>query len=303
MEDFLRNLVLFTNELPGFKIGLKLAIFYGSYLIFPFIIYLLFISESRNSIKLIFFILSIFFVHCRFIEPQLIIVKYEKIQTGFTSKFTLISDPHLGIFKGKNFLHRVVKKMHTLESDFTLIAWDFTYWTQDGELEDTFAPLKELRSPTYFVLGNHDVQKPGPKVRDLLVPILEKFWLTYIDNKTVKYGDINIIWLGDRWAWEDDVSVLKNYSKTDKIIVLTHNPDTTLDYPNDVADITFAGHTHGGQVRIPFLYKLVIPTAWNFDKWLYDTIKGKVYVSSGLWEVALAMRFLNPPEIIHVSTY
>ena len=62
-----------------------------------------------------------------------------------------------------------------------------------------------------------------------------------------------------------------------------------------------AGHTHGGQIRIPLLYKHMIPTRWPFDKGLYiypSRTGGRlVYVTPGTGMVGLPMRFLMPPRI------
>jgi uncharacterized protein len=50
------------------------------------------------------------------------------------------------------------------------------------------------------------------------------------------------------------------------VVVITHNPDTTRLYTNAIADVTLAGHTHCGQIRIPFLYKYLIPVKGRADE-------------------------------------
>ena len=85
-------------------------------------------------------------------------------------------------------------------------------------------------------------------------------------------------------------------------MLLTHNPDTaevvpdTFDY-----DLMLAGHTHGGQLRLPLLYKRAIPTQWPFDKGLHVYPSGGgdrlVYVTPGTGMVGLPMRFLMPPQV------
>ncbi len=89
--------------------------------------------------------------------------------------------------------------------------------------------------------------------------------------------------------------------------MLTHNPDTALSYaPNHYPDLTLAGHTHGGQVRIPYLYKRMIPVLGVdilWDQGLYRYKNGQVFVTSGIGEVGLPLRFLIPPVIDVLELY
>jgi len=85
-------------------------------------------------------------------------------------------------------------------------------------------------------------------------------------------------------------------------VLLTHNPDTAFEVPASINyDLMLAGHTHGGQIRIPGLYKKVIPTEYPFDKGLYRlAIDGQtrlVFVSPGTGMVGLPFRFNIPPQI------
>ena len=119
----------------------------------------------------------------------------------------------------------------------------------------------------------------------------------YNSGTKIPNTEINILGLGDNWAKEDDLSQLENYKEEDKLIVIAHNPDSTLNYTNNIPDLTVSGHTHGGQIRLPWIYKFVIPCEGPFDQGLYQTEKGQVFVTSGLGEVGLPMRFLIPPVI------
>ncbi|MEM6377444.1 MAG: hypothetical protein AAF705_04470 [Bacteroidota bacterium] len=84
--------------------------------------------------------------------------------------------------------------------------------------------------------------------------------------------------------------------------LLTHNPDTALHVPQGVEyDLMLAGHTHGGQVRIPGLIDRVIPAAYPFDHGLhiYPSAEGDrlVYVTSGTGMIGLPLRFNMAPRI------
>ena len=58
-----------------------------------------------------------------------------------------------------------------------------------------------------------------------------------------------------------------------------------------------SGHTHAGQIRIPGLYKYIIPSKYNFDRGFYHLFSSDIFVSPGLGNVVLPLRLFNPPEI------
>ena len=236
----------------------------------------------------------------------MVFVNHYKIETGFKAKYALIADIHLGIYNDETILKKVVQKINNQAVDVLLIAGDFTYEPKIEELEKLFKPLKDVKVPIYAVLGNHDKQHPGAKLDRELVEILSKLNVNVIDNEAVKFNGITILGLGSNWANDDDIALINNYTKDENLVILTHNPDTTLNYPlNHTADITLVGHTHGGQVRVPWLYHFMIPVcgdiAWNQGE--YDYKNHKVFITSGVGMVGLPFRFLIPPVVDIIELY
>ena len=279
---------------------LKFFIYYGSWLIFP-LLYWFF--KRRWPL---FILLSLLFIYARFIEPKLLFVNHYKIHTGFKAKYALIADMHLGIYNNASIMERTVAKINKENVDAVLIAGDFTYEPQFYDMKKLFTSLSHLNVPVYAVLGNHDCQRPGPDIRDELEKVLTTLGGDVITNKAIKLNGVTILGLGSLWARDDEIDLLDKYTKEDNLVVLTHNPDTTLDYmPNHNPDLTLAGHTHGGQIRIPYLYKKVIPVRGDvlWDQGLYSFKNEKVFVTSGIGEIGLPMRFLIPPTIDILELY
>ena len=273
-------------------------LFIASYIVFPFIIFIIFSKKIQIIWKIFFILLSLLFIYSRFIETQIITIKNDIINVWFESNIVLISDLHLWIYKDEKFIKRVVEKINSLSNiDYIFIAWDLTWNPKKENLSQLFQPLSELNSPTYWVLWNHDVEKPGPKIRDELIDILDWYWLHHLNNETIELNNFSLIWLWSNWNNEDDVTLLQNYNKSDNVIVLTHNPDTISKYTNNISDLTLAWHTHWWQVRIPVIYKDVIPTEWIFDKWFTQEDTTALFISSWLWESTIPMRIFNPPVI------
>ncbi len=251
------------------------------------------------------FLINFLLIYARFIEPNIIVEKNTSIETGFKAKIVLISDLHIGAYNSPKFLERVVEKVNSIENvDFVVIAGDITYYPI-GDLDTLLSPLKNLQKPTYAVLGNHDSQAPGPDIEEVLKEALEKNNVIFLKNEDIYIEDlgIHILGFGDLLAKEVDIKRLKNFKDEDNLVVIAHTPDTVYSYKYIEPDLTLSGHTHGGQIRIPFIYKYFIPTKYGFDEGYYETEKGKVYVSSGLGMTGLPFRLGIPPVIDIIKTY
>ncbi len=307
---------------------LHIAIYYGSFLVFPLIAYGIFLLYHKKGpiLFLVFLlILSSVFIYARFIERYMIIVRHETLDLSKREKpdkgtrnskeklkIAVVSDLHLGVYKDDKFLEKIVQKINEQNPDLIVIPGDFIYKITPQQFS-YFNPLTHLNAPVYAVTGNHDAKKPGEysssQVRKYLSPYLPNM----IDNKKIdipflkKNGiRVQIIGLSDLWEGVTDYTLLKtknrNFISNPLTIVLTHNPDTALNLPNEAnIDLVIAGHTHGGQIRLPFIYKWVIPTQYDFDRGWYDVFGRKVYVTSGAGEVGLPMRFLVPPEVVIID--
>jgi predicted MPP superfamily phosphohydrolase len=277
---------------------MKELIYYGSFLVFPcvWIIYL-FRKKIPFFLYIWLWLTCLLFMYARFIEPQIILIKNTQIDVWFESKIALIWDIHLWKYKWKVFLDRLVKKLNELDVEYVLIAGDLTYEPEKWDLQELFWAFKNLKHETYWVLWNHDVERPWPNIRSELISVLDNEKLYFLNNDIVELNNFTLAWLGSNWNNEDDASILWQFNITDDIVVLMHNPDSLEKFPESISDLALAGHTHGWQIRIPILYKKVIPTLWSYDKWYTQEKKSKLFITSGLWEVWLPMRFLNPPVI------
>ncbi|HEV8606417.1 MAG TPA: hypothetical protein VGQ99_13675, partial [Tepidisphaeraceae bacterium] len=80
-------------------------------------------------------------------------------------------------------------------------------------------------------------------------------------------------------------------------VTLSHNPDSIFSLARHGAHFVLAGHTHGGQIRIPILGSLVLPVRFKqYDQGLFDVRGAKLYVSRGVG-CRVPVRFRCPPEV------
>ncbi|MDR6990902.1 metallophosphoesterase [Luteimonas sp. 3794] len=287
------------------KILLKRCLFYASWLALPFVAWLLWQlrERRRRSLALLLLVPSLTFAWARFIEPQMIRVQETRIAgTRIEARIALISDLHLGVYKDRAFLDRVVDRLSALQVDAVAIAGDFTYEPQAHALETLFEPLARLEMPVYAVLGNHDQQAPGPDIDVALRAALQAHGVRVIEGDIVEADGYRWAGLGDRWARRDDPGFLEQAPSDLPTLMLTHNPDSASRLSMSGATLVLAGHTHGGQIRIPGLYRHAIPSALGFDRGEGSTPGRdgrpvRVFTTAGMGEVGLPLRLFNPPAI------
>lgn len=284
-------------------------IYYGSYLVFLFLVFLFWkYKKAKNKFAVITLILvSILFIYARFIEPNIIVTKYHKININNNAKkieninIAVFSDFHIGVFTKSSLLKKAVEKVNQANPDFALIPGDLVYKLAKNKIKHNFAVLKNLQAPVYAVTGNHDNGYSEEDVTDELTKVLEDYGINVIDNSVetilIKNRTIKIIGLSDLWSGNSDYNLLKQINPDDISIVLTHNPDSVYEFPETNVNLVVSGHTHGGQIRIPFIYKYLIPTEHNFDKEIYNIRNMDVFVTPGIGTVALPFRFLMLPRI------
>ncbi|MBD3270588.1 phosphohydrolase [Candidatus Peregrinibacteria bacterium] len=290
-----------------FGIVLNYLFFYGSYLVFPFILLLLFLflKKWQRWLMVFLFLISLLFVYSRFIETQLIEVNEVDLELGNSGenlKIALIADLHLGVYKQSSFLERVVDKINQEDVDIVMIAGDFTYDPDLETLDEIFEPLEKINAPVYAVTGNHDDEYPGYVIVEQVTDAVSSHDVRVIDDRLLSFDNLKLIGLSDLWGGEPEYGLLASVEEEDNVIVIAHNPDTIYEIKNpEKIDLMLSGHTHGGQIRLPFIYKSVIPTENEFDKGLYEINDAAVFVTSGLGEVGLPMRLFVPPEIVVID--
>ncbi len=218
----------------------------------------------------------------------------------------LIADLHVGSPRnGLDNLARVVRRVNEHRPDVILIAGDVTI---DNVVGGRFVPpeeianvLEELEAPhgVFAVLGNHDRWLSAERVTTALTGA----GITVLENRAAPVdGDGPDLWIAgvsDFWTGHPDVeAALAGVPEDATVVLFTHNPDIFPEVPARVA-LTLAGHTHGGQVIIPFVGPGITPSRYG-EKYAADHVveNGRhLFVTTGVGTSRLGVRFLVPPEI------
>ncbi len=295
---------------------LHMIIYWGAFAYFPFLFFAIWAARRSNLAIRTLLALCVLLTSClaygRFVEPRILITHEETIilpgatAVSPTIRVALFGDTHLGRFGNAMPMARIVKRINAENVDAVFLAGDLIYLPKYYEIPAHLAPLNDIAAPLFTVLGNHDGGIPGPDLTNPLLRTLSKIDNQVVHNRSheITLNGIPIIIGGtsDLMQRKMNFDFGAEISEDEIVILLTHNPDMASHIPDSLNyDLLLAGHTHGGQIRLPFIYQRAIPTDYPFDKELhiYPSPSGDklVYVTSGTGMVGLPMRFAMPPRI------
>jgi predicted MPP superfamily phosphohydrolase len=171
---------------------------------------------------------------------------------------------------------------------------------------EVIAPvLGRLRAPlgVYAVLGNHDWRSGGARVARALAAA----GIEVLDNAARRLrregGDCWLLGVGDASLGADRLAAtLAQVTDDAPALLMTHSPDLFPEVPARIA-LSVAGHTHGGQVRLPLVGALYVPSRYGL-RYAYGHLveDGRHrFVTRGLGHSVLPIRFLCPPEIVVIT--
>jgi uncharacterized protein len=220
-----------------------------------------------------------------------------------------LSDTHHGPYVARSYLERVIERVNALEPDLVVLTGDYVHRTPRSIAPGigVFAKLRP-RLGTAAVLGNHDHWEGAEACR----AEFRKSGIPLIDNDRLfvtaaglrdrpETGALCLAGVGD--LWEDTVApehALRDVPEAMPRLLLSHNPDVaeSLDASLRI-DLMLSGHTHGGQVRVPFMGTPMIPSRFG-QKYAGGLVEGptcRVVISRGVGITVLPMRFGVPPEV------
>ncbi len=237
-------------------------------------------------------------------------VSLPSLGSGFHGlRITQISDIHLDEYTEPFFLERVVARVNGLAPDLVLLTGDFvtrgslTFVAANHAAGRCAEILSTLRCPSSLaILGNHDVTVGSALVTGALgsrgIPVLRN---TFVD--LTRGGDsLTIAGTADPGTDIPDLALSIPERPRGPVLLMTHAPDyadVVLAHPRGLnVQFILAGHSHGGQIRLPVLGPLVLPPGGRkYVQGPYTLGHIHLYVNRGIGTVGLPFRLNCPPEI------
>ena len=222
-------------------------------------------------------------------EPAWLKIERIRLNQAPRHRFIHVTDIH---HKGDSeYLKKVVEAINRQKPDFVCFTGDLV---EEAEFAtEALNILSQVQAPLYGIPGNHD------------------FWsdMDFAAAKAVFAAS------GGQWLMDQDMELrdgavrLIGITGTDaaaftakpgvKNILLSHYPSGVDAFQSTRFDLILAGHSHGGQVRLPWYGALIVPSGvGKYQLGMYETHAGPLYVSSGIGYFYMNVRFCCRPEIV-----
>jgi uncharacterized protein len=246
------------------------------------------------------------------IEPALLeinsfIMEHPRIPKSFEElRIVQFSDTHLGFHYDIIQFEKLVQKINNLRPDMIFFTGDLLDEPNKFDaINQVVLLLQQLEAPLgkYCIFGNHD---HGGYGSDIYKNIMETANFTVLLNESIQLerdgSSISLIGIDDRMLGRPNFELAQEKVPEDHFkILLSHAPDVADEASNHKIHWQLSGHSHGGQVKIPFLGALVIPPfAKKYPEGYYSIGENSplhLYVNRGIGTTRLPFRFLAKPEI------
>jgi predicted MPP superfamily phosphohydrolase len=232
------------------------------------------------------------------VEPTWIKIVNLTLADSPSLKLVHITDPH---HKGnQRYLDEIVERINRLEPDVVCITGDLV--EESRYLQPVLDAIEQINVPTFAVPGNWEhwsgldlslvndacTKTDGTLLVNSSVRFRERWVFVGIDNVSTGHADVE--------------RAFADVRQDDRVIFLTHCPVGVEMLKERRVTVALAGHSHGGQVRLPIIGALyTIDNVGRYDRGYFDTPNGPLYVNPGLGTSVVPIRFLCRPEITVIS--
>lgn len=224
-------------------------------------------------------------------------------------RIAILTDLHVGSPHNKlDRLRRLVATTNEQAPDLIVLLGDYVI---TGVIGGTFVAPEPIagelaalhaRYGVYAVLGNHDYWLDAPRISATLRSAGIHLLVNAAASLETAEGNYWLIGLDDLEGQPSISQAAATIDDTRPTIVLAHNPDQFPHIPTRFT-LTLAGHTHGGQVRLPFVGAPIVPSAYGqrYVSGLIEENGHTLFVSTGTGMSILPLRFRVPPQLAIIT--
>ena len=256
-----------------------------------------------KSIFLLGLMIGGLFVYMTRIEPRWIQVTELEMTGAVDGSLTAVAfgDTHIGMGNDLAELEDLVARINELQPDAVFFLGDLfeNYAAYTGDVEGCLAALADIEAEyKYAVRGNHDV---GGGAEFLFPDWMEKAGFILLENGSADLpGGIRLIGAANATYYTPNIEGLTGEGFD---LLLSHEPDIA-DALSGI-ELQLSGHSHGGQVYLPFVVDHILPNGANtyFRGYYEKEDGGAVYVNRGIGMSMLPVRLFSRPEITFLTVH
>jgi predicted MPP superfamily phosphohydrolase len=206
------------------------------------------------------------------------------------------------------YLQRVLAQLNDLKPDLVAFTGDLIHHDA-SQIPAVESLLKSVAAPFAVSYGNHDFgpfrgnDEPfDPDLPEQLEKAVTAAGAPVLRNRSMPINRGNerlwLVGLDDLWFGEFNPSLaFADVPRNEPVICLSHNPDTAEMLAPHGPDLILSGHTHGGQIRIPFYGAIRLNVAQpQYDMGHFHLPASQLYVSRGVGYI-ISLRFNCRPEV------
>jgi predicted MPP superfamily phosphohydrolase len=248
------------------------------------------------------------------VDIHRISIKINNLPDAFRGyRIAHLADFHYGEYSEPTYIRHVVRVANALKPDLFALTGDFiSAYPLVRTISVDFAHhcaqlLSGLEAPLKAaVMGNHDAMVGTPEITNALA----SHGITVLNDNSMPIEKNGArLWLAgvaDALVWPGanlKATLPKSRrSGTEPLILMAHEPDYADQVVGSGVDLILSGHTHGGQVRIPFMPLINLPPMGEkYVEGLFSIGDLQLFVTRGIGTVGVPFRFRCPPEIALIT--
>jgi predicted MPP superfamily phosphohydrolase len=216
-----------------------------------------------------------------------------------------ISDIHYYPITTLELVDQAVQMANELKPDLILLTGDYV-WHEVEAIFDLMPSLARLdaKHGVFANLGNHDLWTDVTVVTQAFEEVRMPLLVNQGIPITMGSDSLYLASLDDGWSGQPDLTAaMQNWPNGAPTVLLMHEPDLADEYSKDPRiNLQLSGHSHGGQVRFPFMGAVVYPyLSWKYPIGLYNVNDMWLYTNRGLGTTNIPLRVNCAPEITELT--
>jgi len=247
-----------------------------------------------------------------FIEPEWVVVRHISLSSNPKYRLVHITDIH---YRGdESYFTGIVDRINRIAPDFVCFTGDLV--DDRRYLKEALRILQKIHCPIFGIPGNHEYWIGFSS--DEMSRAFRSTGGDWLENRQIRFGDLEIVGMvreeypkpsfvnysahhTEKSYGEIFKSVSGEVSAENRLLLI-HYPSFVEKVPPEKFDLILAGHSHGGQVRVPAMGALMVPyEVGMYEKGLFETEAGTLYVNPGIGTYGISMRLFCRPEITVIT--